>query len=241
MTIEDIIDFDQNNLNSLKPIGLKTLKKTSWWNIITIMICISIAILAIFFIINCKNYKYLWLISLILSLILFSIKLYCVINFYISEIEEINKSYMIKYKLKMNKNSYIFLDQKDLSNIRYRLFIDFINDMEIKISKEEIDKIIESLKYEISAPKHHYTSLTIITTLFTLLVSTALASFIKLGNNFNDILMILVQCCMVLLVLLLVILEIERVIFKDFLTSKKNRYQRLIRVLENYSINIKQG
>ena len=237
MTIEDIIDFDKNNLNPFKPTGLKFQKKSSLQNNITIIICVSIFIIYFICIMNKINNHYLCLILLIPS----SIKLYSVAIFYKCKTEAINKSYMIKYKLKMNKNSYFFLDPKDLSNIKYRLLTEFISSLEIKISKEDISKIIEALKYEISVPKFHYRSLTIITTLFTLLVSTALTWFIKPGNSINDIFRTLTECSIMLLVLSFLVLGIERVIIKDFLSSKRNRYQRLIRVLENCSLNIKQG
>ena len=59
------------------------------------------------------------------------------------------------------------------------MFADFIIDMEIKTSKEKIDEIIKVLEREISTTGYQYKSITIITTLFTLLVSTALTCFIK--------------------------------------------------------------
>lgn len=232
MTIDHIIDFDKKNLSSFKIIRAEIQKKKIRGYSIAMVGCLKAFIFPIIYYFN--NNSYIWFLLWIPAVT----ALYLLISCYEKEIKHLTKNYSDKHNVETTKNSHYFSNQTLLSNIKYILFAEFINNMGIKISREEIEKIIEALKYEISATGLDYKSITIITTLFTTLISTALEYFFKGEGNVNNVFIRLSQYSMILFIFSFVIFGIERFIINDFFVSKRNRYQNLIRVLENYRLNI---
>lgn len=233
MTIEDIIYLYKKHFKISKLVYLKIKKKTYYKYAIAMLFFTLVFIFPFILIINFENHNYIWLLLCIPS---FVILCFLIIT-YTKKIEHILKDYIIGCNFNDTKNSHFLINKNLISHIQYLYFEDYINKMGIKISKDEIDKIIEALKYEISATKYTYQSLAIIITLFTALISKILISFFSLETNFNEIIKSLGQYTLALLIISIVIIGFEKIVVKDFIILKRNTYQKLIRILENYRLN----
>jgi hypothetical protein len=234
MTVEELIDYDKNNLTDHKLIYSKMGNAWYWFYTIAMLLAIMIFIFPILLIFPAKNPNYLWLLISIPSFFIFFI----LVKYFRKKTLPILEDYTNKFNLNLKVNWLFFKDRKIISNIQYLVLANYLTKNNIKFSKEDISKIIEALKFERSITRYNYQSLTIIIAFLTILTSAFLGSWLRIGTNIDELSKIAIKCALGLLVISIAIFEIEEFFVKDIIRSRRNRYQRLIRVLENYSINL---
>ena len=146
-----------------------------------------------------------------------------------------NKQYNQNFK----SNYGVFRDKKIIPTIQYLEFLQYLNNNDIKLTTDQVFKITEALKYEGSIARYNYQSLTVIVAFLGILVAAFLGSWLQAKNNSADLINIATKSIALFLILSIFAFLFEEMIIKDFIQAKRNRYQRLIRVLENYSLNLK--
>lgn len=233
MTIEEIIDFDKNNLSDYKLIYSKMGKTSYWIYNAAMLFFIVLFFFPIIWNLFSEKSNYWTLLFCPPSLL----ALIYLIQFRRRKIVPILKNYISKYDLDMTATGNISTDRKLISNLQYRILADYLGKKTKKTTNEDIDKIIDALKYELLATKYNYQALTITIAFLTILTSTLLATFLKLGTEVDVIIKMGIKSVMILIIIALLLFEIEEFIIKGIILTKRNRYQRLIRILENFSIN----
>jgi len=235
MTIEDIIDFDKNNLTDYKLIYSKMGKAWYWFYGIASFLTIMTIIFALCMIAFIKNPDFKWLLLCIPAIF----ALLILVRIFRKKTAPILKEYNNKFNLNLKTDLRFFNDRKIISRIQYLVLADFINSNNIKPTKEDLSKIIEALKFESESTRYNYQSLTIIIAFLTILTSAFLGSWLHISNNIDDLIKIATKCTILLILLSFAIFHFEEYIVKDIIRGRRNRYQRLIRALENYSLNFK--
>jgi hypothetical protein len=143
------------------------------------------------------------------------------------------------FKLHLKTNGDIIRDRRIISTIQYLVFADYLCSNNIKLTKKEVTTIIEALKYESSNAEYKYQTLKIIIAFLSILTAALLGSWLQIRSSIDDLIKIALKCFSIFIVMSICIFMVEQFLVKDVIRSRRNKYQRLIRVLENYSINSK--
>jgi hypothetical protein len=150
---------------------------------------------------------------------------------------QILSNYNREFNIELSAKDKFFKSKKIMSEIRYLMLKNYFIKNNIKIKKDEVNKIIDALKSESSNAKYNYRSITIIIGLISIAFASFLGSFLKFSVTSNDLKKIGTNFLIIFFTVSIFIFLFEELLAKDLIRDRRNKYQRLIRALENYSIN----
>ena len=150
---------------------------------------------------------------------------------------QILSNYNREFNIELSAKDKFFKSKKIMSEIRYLMLKNYFIENNIKIKKDEVNKIIDALKSESSNAKYNYRSITIIIGLVSIAFASFLGSFLKFSATSNDLKKIGTNFLIIFITVSIFIFLFEELLAKDLIRDRRNKYQRLIRALENYSIN----
>ena len=237
IAIEDFIEFDKNNLAEYRILYTFFGEKWYWFYNILVSISILTMVFPFIIILNPKIPNYWWLLLCIpaIAAIFFLIKAYR------KRFAPIVKRCNEVLNLKIDPNYNIFKDKIVIFKIQNALFNDFVKTNYTKLSSEQLTKIVEALKYESSNISYIYQSLTISISFLTIILATFLSSWFRVNNDLNTFINIAIKFAILWMIISFAFFYLEESFIKDLIRNKRNRYKRLIRVLENYNLTFAEN
>ena len=232
--IEDFIDFDKNNLAEYKILYSLFGKRWYWFYNSSV----ALSVLAIFFgfsmLLFSKSPNFLWLLLAIPG----TTAIFFLVKAYHRRLAPIVKACNCVYNLKIKPNYDIFKDKMVILKIQNVLLNEYVKNNYITLSDVQIRAIIEALKYETSNISYSYQSLTISISFLTIILAAFLSSWFRVTTNFKDFINIAIKSGIFLMIVSFVFFYLEENLIKDFIRNKRNKFKRLIGVLENYILNL---
>src|SRR5450432_3057655 len=122
MTVEELIDYDKNNLTDYKLIYSKMGNAWYWFYTTAMLLTLMIFIFPILLILPAKDPNYLWLLICIPSFFV----LVVLVKYFRKKTLPILKDYTTKFNLNLKVNWDFFKDRKIISNIQYLVFADYL-------------------------------------------------------------------------------------------------------------------
>jgi len=237
IAIEDFIEFDKNNLAEYRILYTFFGEKWYWFYNVSIAISILIMVFPFIILLNPKISNYWWLLLCIpaITAIFFLVKAYR------KKLAPIVKRCNEVLNLKINPNYNIFKDKIVIFKIQNALLNNFVKINYTKLSSEQLTKIIEALKYESSNINYIYQSLAISISFLTIILATFLSSWFRINNDLSNFIDIAIKCGILWMIISFASFYLEKSFIKDFIRNKRNRYRRLIRVLENYNLTLAEN
>jgi hypothetical protein len=233
MIIEDLIEFDKTSLTNYRLVWARMGKVFYAFYISGIFLSVFAYLIPVLFISH-KNPKFEWLLLCVPSMLSL---------FYLGRLGRKKMSYILnqhnkEFGMELKLKDKFFNSEKIMAKIRYLTLKKYLQENGFKPKKEEINKIIEALKYESSNSRYNYRSIAIIIGLISVMLGSFLGSFLKFTASATDLRKIAINILIVFFAISIMAFIIEELVIKDLIHDKKrNKYQRLIRALENYSIN----
>ena len=148
------------------------------------------------------------------------------------------RHYIIQYRL-MGSNIWP-RRASIIREIQTKKFIRFLSDYP-NINSNKIRFIIESLRFENSIPRYKYQFFNVFSTLFSVIAGAFLAAVIaipELLTSWQSIVVFFKPIIWFALMFVLFTWFFETMLLKDIVKLSANRYGRLLRILENYYLNV---
>lgn len=229
LLIEELKAFNKNNLGTW---NIMNSKHSKLWNILFFS---SIGLNSILFIIPVITLTYYWWFVWYILYIPCALFTYYLINFMqLQNTSILQNTYNHKFNLDIQNN----WDYKTIYHIEYLILLTYFKTNQINLRKDDIRLIIESLKFESAQSTYNYKSWGIILTFLSVLSGAFLGSLFNLGKNIPDLYSLLKIIFTISFYIFTAIVYVEIFVVKRIIEFRKNKYQRLIRVLENYCINL---
>lgn len=227
--LEELIQFDARELSITRLIFFKYRKR---WLITLSLLFIAIGLL--FYLSLILNF---YLVKA-MCLILMPFFLLMAMAYSKKKTLIILRHYIIQYRL-MGSNIWP-RRASIIREIQTKKFIRFLSDYP-NINSNKIRFIIESLRFENSIPRYKYQFFNVFSTLFSVIAGAFLAAVIaipELLTSWQSIVVFFKPIIWFALMFVLFTWFFETMLLKDIVKLSANRYGRLLRILENYYLNV---